>query len=131
MTKLRSRLDSSARTQTSPNRHRRQGDQLRREVSDVSLGTEGVDHSELAGGEVEVEHIDVLGDPLRVGRLRDNRAALLQVLAQHDLGRSLLVALARRAMTGSCRVLLWWPCRSDEAAACRLQSVAPSLKRFE
>jgi hypothetical protein len=56
-------------------------------------GVEGVDGSDFLGGEFEVEHVDVLSDPLRFGRLRDDLAALLQMPAQHDLGGSLVVGL--------------------------------------
>src|SRR5215207_7487920 len=56
-------------------------------------GVQSVDRSELLGGELEVEHVDVFGDPVRLGRLRDHRAALLQVPAQHDLSGSLVVGL--------------------------------------
>jgi hypothetical protein len=58
---------------------------------------EGVDGRELFGGEVEVEYVDVFGDPLRFGRLGDHRAALLQVPAQHHLGRGFAVGLGDAA----------------------------------
>ena len=56
-------------------------------------GVERVDGGQLVGGELEVEDVEVLGDAVRLGRLRDDRAALLQVPAQHDLGRGLAVRL--------------------------------------
>ena len=43
--------------------------------------------------ELEVEDVEVLGDAVRLGRLRDDRAALLQVPAQHHLRRRLAVRL--------------------------------------
>src|SRR5215204_6299670 len=67
---------------------------------------EAVDRGELLGGEVEVEDVDVLGDPLRLGRLWDDRAALLQTPAQHHLGGGLAVALGDladdRILKGAC-----------------------------
>ena len=57
------------------------------------LGVQGVDGRQLVGGELEVEDVDVLRDPVRLGRLRDDRAALLQVPAQHHLGGGLAVCL--------------------------------------
>ena len=60
-------------------------------------GVEGVDGGELVGGELEVEDVEVLRDAVRLGRLRDDRAALLQVPAQHHLGGVLPCASAMRA----------------------------------
>src|SRR4051812_661246 len=53
------------------------------------VGIEGVDGGDLVAGEGEVEDVEVLGDAVRLGRLRDDRAALLQVPAQHHLRRRL------------------------------------------
>lgn len=47
-----------------------------------------------AAGDFEVEDIEVLGDPLGPGGLRDRGVALLQVLAQHDLRGRLAVLTA-------------------------------------
>ena len=69
-----------------------QGDGLRLGAAALA-GVEAVDGGELVGGEVEVEDVEVLGDAVRLGRLRDDRAALLQVPAQHHLGRGLVVRL--------------------------------------
>jgi carbonic anhydrase/acetyltransferase-like protein (isoleucine patch superfamily) len=44
-----------------------------------------------AGGELEVEHVEVLGDPFGPYRLRDRGAAFLQVPADHHLRRGLAV----------------------------------------
>src|ERR1700742_1807289 len=54
-------------------------------------GVERVEGFEFAGGELEVEDGEVLGDPLGPHRLGDGAAAFLQVPADHDLGRSLAV----------------------------------------
>ena len=48
-----------------------QCDQLRLWATALA-GVESVDRREFLGGEFEVEHVDVLGDPLRLGRLRDH-----------------------------------------------------------
>src|SRR6478609_9110232 len=48
-------------------------------------GVEAGDGGELLGGELEVEDVEVLGDALGLGGLRDHRAAVLQAPAQHDL----------------------------------------------
>ena len=48
-----------------------QCDQLRLGPTALA-GVECVDRREFMGGEFEVEHVDVLGDPLRLGRLRDH-----------------------------------------------------------
>ena len=53
-----------------------QGDHLGFRATALA-GVEGVDRGELGVGEVEVEHVEVLCDPLRLGRLRDHRAAPL------------------------------------------------------
>ena len=50
----------------------------RRPVSSASIAAS-------SSGEVEVEDVEVLGDAVRLVRLRDGRASL-QVPAQHDLG---------------------------------------------
>jgi hypothetical protein len=52
-------------------------------------GVEGVDRGELDVGEIEVEDVEVLLDPRRRHRLGDGLTALLQVPAQHHLGRCL------------------------------------------
>src|SRR5436190_22686191 len=59
----------------------------------AATGVEAVDGGHLVGGELEVEDVEVLGDPCGLGRLRDHRAAMLQAPAQHDLGRRLVVRL--------------------------------------
>ena len=59
----------------------------------AAAGVEPVDRGELVVGEVEVEDVEVLRDPGRLGRLRDHRAALLDAPAQHHLGRALAVRL--------------------------------------
>src|SRR4051794_13657948 len=69
---------------------RLEGDVLRL-WSTPLVGVEGVDGDELVVGQVEVEDVEVLRDAVRLGRLRDDRAALLQVPAQHHLGRGLPV----------------------------------------
>ena len=83
-----------------------QGDDLRLRAAALA-GVEGVDRGELVGGELEVEDVEVLRDPVRLGRLRDHRAALLQVPAQHHLGRGLAVRLGDaaddRVLAGCCR----------------------------
>jgi hypothetical protein len=56
-------------------------------------GVEGVDCCRLVGGELEVEDVDVLGDALGLGGLRDDRAPVLDAPAEHDLGRALVVRL--------------------------------------
>src|ERR1700733_9769600 len=48
------------------------------------IGVERVDRRQFVGRELEVEDVDVLGDPLRLGRLGDDRAAFLQVPAEQD-----------------------------------------------
>jgi hypothetical protein len=54
----------------------------------------------------EVEHVEVLGNSLRAGRLRDRGTLPLQVSAQHHLRRCLAVRLADagdgRVVEGSC-----------------------------
>ena len=57
------------------------------------IGVQGVDRGELVGAQLEVEHVEVLRDAVRLGRLRDDGAALLQVPAQHHLRRGLAVGL--------------------------------------
>ena len=67
-------------------------------AEDIRIGAaahprvEGVDAGDLVVAELEVEDLDVLCDARGVRRLRDRRAALLDVPAQHDLGRALAVA---------------------------------------
>src|SRR6201996_9698410 len=56
-------------------------------------GVEPVDGGDFLRGQLEVEDVEVLGEAVRLGRLRDDRAALLDVPAQHDLGRALGVGL--------------------------------------
>ena len=58
---------------------------------------EGVDPRQLLRAQLEIEDVDVLSDAPRVDRLRDRRAALLEVLAQHDL-RGALAHLCREAL---------------------------------
>jgi hypothetical protein len=48
-----------------------QGDHLGFRATALA-GVEGVDRGELVGGEVEVEDVDILRDPGRLGRLRDD-----------------------------------------------------------
>src|SRR3954453_2807597 len=47
----------------------------------------------LGVGQLDVEHVDVLRDPLLVRRLRDDGATELDVPAQHDLRGGLVVRL--------------------------------------
>src|SRR3954452_8180799 len=57
----------------------------------AAAGVERVDGGELVAGQLEVEDVDVLGDAVRLGRLRDDRAPVLQAPAEHHLGRRLAV----------------------------------------
>src|SRR5689334_17809674 len=50
-------------------------------------GVERVDALELLNAQVEIEDGEVLGDTTWVRRLRNRRAAVLQMPAQHHLGR--------------------------------------------
>src|SRR6202012_6046029 len=54
-------------------------------------GVQNVDPGHLLGGQLEVEHVDVLGDAAGLGGLRNDRASVLQAPAQHHLGRGLAV----------------------------------------
>src|SRR4051794_26447278 len=56
-------------------------------------GVERVDRGELVASQLEVEDVDVLGDPPGLGRLRNDGATLLQMPAQHHLRRALAVRL--------------------------------------
>src|SRR5215213_9375810 len=42
----------------------------------TAAGVEAVDRGHLVGRQLEVEDVDVLGDPVPLGRLRDDRAAV-------------------------------------------------------
>jgi hypothetical protein len=53
------------------------------------------------------ERVEVLGDPLRVGRLGDGRASLLHVPAQHHLRRALAVRLGDLTDRRVLEVLVW------------------------
>ena len=53
-------------------------------------GVECVQAVELGGGELEVEHVEVLGDPFGPHRLGDRGAPFLQALARHALGDDFL-----------------------------------------
>ena len=59
----------------------------------AAAGVEPVDGGHLVGGELEVEDVEVLGDALGLGGLRDDRPSVLQAPAQHDLGGALAVRL--------------------------------------
>src|SRR5215207_3016321 len=52
---------------------------------------ERVDRCDLLGGQREVEDVEVLGDAVRLDRLRDRAEAVFDVPAQDDLGRGLAV----------------------------------------
>ena len=56
-------------------------------------GIEGIDGRHLLGGQLEVEHVEILGHAGRRDRLRDHRAAMLHAPAQHDLRCRLAVRL--------------------------------------
>lgn len=58
---------------------------LRRLRTSSHAGFECVDGTHLAIGEFEVEESGVLGDAVRVRRLRDRRTTLLDVPTKHDL----------------------------------------------
>src|SRR3954453_3806691 len=60
----------------------------------ADAGVECVDRREFVAAELEVENVEVLGDALGAHRLRDCRAALLDVPAQHHLRGCLSVRLA-------------------------------------
>src|SRR4051812_48641408 len=47
-------------------------------------GLERVDRGDLLACELEVEHVEVLGNAFGLDRLRDRRPAFLQVPAKHD-----------------------------------------------
>src|SRR3954447_5487212 len=53
--------------------------------STAPAGLEPVDRSDLVGRELEVDDVEVLRDPLRLGGLRDHRAALLDAPTQQHL----------------------------------------------
>src|ERR1022692_150617 len=55
--------------------------------TDRLAGPHGVDPGDFVGGEREAEQVDVGGDPVRVRRLRDEGNAVLDVPAEHHLGR--------------------------------------------
>jgi hypothetical protein len=57
---------------------------------------ERIDRLQVVSAELEFDG-EVLGDAVRFGRLRNGRAALLQVPPQHDLGRALGVGLGNPA----------------------------------
>src|SRR4051812_19997746 len=59
----------------------------------AAAGVQCVDLAELVAGQLEVEDVDVLGDAVRLGRLRDDRASVLDAPAEHHLGRGLAVRL--------------------------------------
>src|SRR5437660_12010702 len=52
---------------------------------------QSVERFQLVLGELEVEDVEVGGDSFGIHRLRDRRSSLLEVPAQHDLGRRLAV----------------------------------------
>src|SRR6476469_9943517 len=62
--------------------------------SAAQTGVERVDGGDLIAGELEVEDVEVLSDAGWLGRLWNCRTPLLQVPAQHDLGRRLAVTTA-------------------------------------
>src|ERR1700733_15102039 len=57
----------------------------------AATGVQAVDRGHLVGGQLEVEHVDVLGDAAGLGGLGNDRAAVLQTPAQHHLGQGLPV----------------------------------------
>src|SRR5918994_2754411 len=59
--------------------------------STAHTAVQRVDGGDLLVVEGEVEHGDVLSDALGVGGLGNDRSSLLEMPAQHDLGRSLAV----------------------------------------
>src|SRR5439155_19740029 len=61
--------------------------------SSADTGVEVVDGPDVVGAESEVEDVDVLGDSLGPGRLRDRRRPVLDVPAQDDLRGRLAVPL--------------------------------------
>ena len=77
-----------------------------RRTNDVRIGpaahseVERVDALQLVGGQLGVEHIEVLGDALGLHRLGDDAAVLLEVPAQHDLGIGLAELRADRRDDG-------------------------------
>src|SRR3954453_7855163 len=58
-----------------------------------TAGVQAVDRGHLVGGQLEVEHVDVLCDASGLGGLRNDRASVLQTPTQHHLGDSLAVGL--------------------------------------
>ena len=83
------------------------------EGDDVRLRTatyasvQRVDVGDFRGGEFEVEDVEVLGEAGGFDRLRDHRAAFLQVPAEHYLGGCFAVLAAdlenRRVVEGALR----------------------------
>src|SRR4029079_18086309 len=65
--------------------------------SAAHTGVESIDGREIPVRELEVEHVDVLGDAVWCRGLGDSGASLLQVPAQHHLGRGLAVRLGDAA----------------------------------
>src|SRR5690348_604897 len=57
--------------------------------SAAHAGLERVDGGHLLGRQLEIEDIEVFGDPGRLDRLRDHRAALLRPPTEHDLAADL------------------------------------------
>ena len=62
--------------------------------SAAPTGVQAIDRGDLVGRQLEVEHVDVLCDAAGLGRLRDDRAAVLQTPTQHHLGRGLGVGVS-------------------------------------
>ena len=83
----------------------------RRGVDFVGIGSaayaavKGVDDAEFIVAECEVEHVDVLRDPLGVGGLGNYRPHLLEVPPQQTYARILPCTVAIRPIVSSSRTL--------------------------
>lgn len=85
-------------------------------VAGAGSRVERIDRRELVGGEREVEDVEVLGDPLGSDGLRDRRAALLHMPAQHDLRSGLAVCLGDATDHGIAEGALPAPAVEGDAA---------------
>ena len=74
-------------------------------------GVEGVNGSDLVAEQLEVEHVDVLGDAAWFGGFGYDRATLLQSPRSITCAGLFPWARAMPVMTGSSRVLPWLPSR--------------------